>query len=365
MQNTRTLIRSSMVSLVIVLMGFFMLCMSRAPRISFDEPLVEGGGVDFDSADANDQDFASLLNDLDDSSDFSSNTAESQATDDSDILALLGDDDASSSFSDQSDQSGDEGLDEILRLLESGDESSSSIDGDFGSTDSYEQFASHESSGSIEQSNQSNSYGTGELDNLEKEVERLEVVLNDKTAEMQSLQAELEEYDQKINQYESQVMSSGGSKTPVRLASSQQIVASSETGNSENTKSSRSNRSRNFEDAYNSALEYFYRRDFDRAIDHFQSLIEKNSRNALADNCQYWIGESRFAQGKYYQAIAEFTKVFAFEDGDKQDDAQLMLGMAFMKLGDINSARVEFDWLVSCYSSSEYGKRAGAFLSQI
>jgi TolA-binding protein len=93
--------------------------------------------------------------------------------------------------------------------------------------------------------------------------------------------------------------------------------------------------------------------------------VEKNSKNALADNCQYWIGESRFAQGKFYQAIAEFTKVFAFEDGDKQDDAQLMLGMAFMKLGDINSARVEFDWLVSCYSSSEYGKQAGAYLGQL
>ncbi len=364
MQNTRTLIRSSMVSLIIVLMGLFMLCMSRAPRISIDEPLVEGGGVEFDSANADDQDLASLLSSMDEPIDANSDASETEAADDSDIFALLGDDDNGSVSSDQPSESGDEGLDEILKLLESGDESSATDNSDFESTDFDQQFASTETSESAGQSTQSNAIGTGAVDNLEKEVERLEDVLNDKTSEMQSLQTEIEEYDQKINKYESQATSSGGSSTPARLASSQQIVTSEESDYTETPKSNRSNRSSNFDATYNSALEHFYRHDYEQAIDQFQDLVTNNSRNALADNCQYWIGESRFAQGKYYQAIAEFTKVFAFEDGDKQDDAQLMLGMAFMKLGDINSARVEFDWLVSCYSSSEYSKKAGVYLSQ-
>ncbi|HEX9970492.1 MAG TPA: hypothetical protein VGD14_00340 [bacterium] len=364
MHNTRTLIRSSMVSLIIVLMGLFMLCMSRAPRISIDEPLVEGGGVEFDSVDANDQDLASLLNDVDEPVDANSNASDNEATDDSDILALLGNDEENTTLSDQSSQSGDEGLDEILKLLDSGDESSATDNSDFGSMDSNQQFASTETSESADQNSQTSALGTEAMDNLEKEVERLEGVLNEKTTEMQGLQTEIQDYDQKINKYDSQAMSSGGSKTPARLVSSQQVATSEESGYTESSKSNRSNRSSNFDETYNSALEYFYRRDFEQAIDQFQDLVETNSKNALADNCQYWIGESRFAQGKYYQAIAEFTKVFAFEDGEKQDDAQLMLGMAFMKLGDINSARVEFDWLVSCYSSSEYSKKAGVYLGQ-
>ena len=362
MQNTRTFIRSSMVSLIIVLMGFFMLCMSRAPRISFDEPLVEGGGLNFDSYDDNDQDFLSLLNDMNEPSDSRSNSGLSDFGDDSDILALLSDDDTSSGFSGRSSQSGDEGLDEILRLLESGDDSSDSDYSDFGSSYSSQQYASDKFS----ESGQSRSSETGAMDDLEKEVERLEGVLNNKTREMESLQAEVQNYDQKISQFESQIMS-GASKTPVKLASSKTVTVADESpGYSETSRSERTStsRDRSFEDSYNAALELFYRRDYDRAIDQFQKLVDSNPRNSLANNCQYWIGESRFAQGKYYQAIAEFIKVFAFEGTGKQDDAQLMLGMTFMKLGEIKRAQTEFDWLVCCYSSSEHSKRAGSYLSQ-
>ncbi len=63
MKNTRTLISSSLVSLIIVLLGMFMLCMSQAPRISFDEPLVEGGGVASDSVNSEDQELINMLGD--------------------------------------------------------------------------------------------------------------------------------------------------------------------------------------------------------------------------------------------------------------------------------------------------------------
>lgn len=368
MHNSRTLIRSSMVSLIIVLMGLFMLCMSRAPMVSIDEPLVQGGGVEYDSANATDDDLASLLSDLDEPVDASSNSSDSdnQVADDSDILALLGDDDQSNSSSDQPSDSSDEGLDEILKLLDDGDDNSDPNEIEFESSGSSQRSTATEFSGSDETDGQLGVSNTASVGNLEKEVEHLEDVLDNKTTEVRSLQAELDEYDKKINQYQSQSMSSSGSKTPVKMASAQKVYSSEQSDYEEPPKSSSvsSRTSSNFDQKYNAAMEYFYRHDYDRAVSQLQNLIEANASNPQAGTCQYWIGESRFAQGKYYQAISEFTKVFAFESGDKQDDAQLMLGMAFMKLGDINSARVEFDWLVSCYSSSEYSQQAGAYLRQ-
>lgn len=368
MHNSRTLIRSSMVSLIIVLMGLFMLCMSRAPRVSIDEPLVQGGGVEFSSENATDDDLASLLSDLDEPVDARSGSSDSnnEIADDSDILALLRDDDQSSSFDNQYSDSGDEGLDEILKLLDDDDDNSTPNEIEFESSSSSQRYAKNQiGSGKNFQTGASNKAG---VDDLENEVERLEDVLNNKATEARTLQAELDSYDKKINQYQSQpqLVSSGGSRTPVKKASSQQVYASEKSDYEETPKSSSSTSSRgsNFDQKYNSAMEYFYRHDYDRAVAQLQNLIETNASNPQAGACQYWIGESRFAQGKYYQAISEFTKVFAFESSDKQDDAQLMLGMAFMKLGDINSARVEFDWLVSCYSSSEYSQQAGAYLRQ-
>jgi len=111
-------------------------------------------------------------------------------------------------------------------------------------------------------------------------------------------------------------------------------------------------------------LSLFQNHQYDQAIDAFFQLLQQDPRHSLADNCQYWLGECRFAQGKYYHAVAEFNKVFAYDVPDKQDDAQLMLGLAYLKLGEMSSARTEFDWLVSCYASSEYVNTAHRYLGQ-
>lgn len=361
MKNTRTLISSSIVSIIIIVLGLFMLCMSRAPKINVDEPLVEGGGVEFDSAGVDDQNFLTLLNETNDETEVTGETT-STSSDDSNILDGLNDEDQNFATDTQSSGSGDEGMEEILRLLET-EEGSNSGEPTLTDETSLEQDLN--TVGLSENSGQQQETGAPAKDainNLNNEVKQLEGVLADKTTQVENLRAEVNTYDQKISSYKNQSATSQGKTAPVRNVSYQETTPIETSNYSADSYTSSAAVSGDYETNYNAAIEMFQNHQHQQAIDIFYKLLEQNSKHPLADNCQYWIGESRFAQGKFYQALVEFNKVFAYDAPDKQDDAQLMLGLTYMKLGEVNRAQSEFDWLVTCYGSSEYVQTAHRYL---
>ncbi len=366
MKNTRTLISSSLVSLIIILLGMFMLCMSRAPQINFDEPLVEGGGVKSDSAGVDDQDFLNMLNDSNDNLALTDNYGDSISNDD-DFLSLLEDNNESTTSYQQSSSSNssDEGMDEILRLLELDDSGGSQSQSNADDSDTLEDLLAADNAESANQPDVStSSQQLSSVDELSKEIEQLEGMLSEKTSQAENLQNEINNFDQKINEYQRQGPARNSKRTPVRTVSNYQSIPSIESSNNYGSTFSGANISDDYEDAYNTALDLYRNHDYQQAIATFFQLLQRNPRHQLADNCQYWIGECRYAQGKFYQAVVEFNKVFAYDAPDKQDDAQLMLGLAYLNLGEINNARTEFDWLVSCYYSSEYVNTATRYLGQ-
>lgn len=362
MKNTRTLISSSIVSFIIMILGLFMLCMSRAPKITFDEPLIEGGGVEYDSVGVQDQDFLSLLNEANDEKTLMEDTEQSTSSDD-DFLSLLNENDLNSNSNDQSFESGDEGMEEILRLLELDDDTGSEKLNKTEETDWLQELEAIESNGTSSQPGETSSSEKESIDQLSKEVEKLEEVLSNKTTQVESLQVAINQYDQRIGDTQQQSFS-GRDRTSIRTVSHYEATSTEPSSYDNYSGSSDNYISGDFEESYNTALEMFQNHQYQQAIDGFFRLLLQNLRHPLADNCQYWIGECRYAQGKYYQAVVEFNKVFVYDAPDKQDDAQLMLGLTFMKMGELNSARSELDWLVSCYSSSEYVNTAHRYLGQ-
>ncbi len=357
MKNTRALISSSLVSLIIIALGLFVLCMGRAPRVNFDEPLIEGGGIAADS-DSSDDELSALLDDSSDS-DIMTGLSDS-SSDDTDLQNLFAEDNKSKSATNS-----DDGMDEILRLLEDdGTDAKDSGDDD----DLQSLFAEDTKVKSTKAPAYSDASSSApqlaSADQLSEEISQLESVLAEKTTEANRLQKELNSYDQRIAEYQ-RAAYSPSNVTPVRSASSSKpapawSAAESYTPETESRPASKGD----FEASYNAALELYRNKQYQPAIAAFDLLIQRNPNHPLAANCQYWIGECRFAQGKYFQAIVEFNKVFAHDSADKQDDAQLMLGLAYLKLGELNNARSEFDWLVSCYNSSEYLNSAHRYLSQ-
>lgn len=117
--------------------------------------------------------------------------------------------------------------------------------------------------------------------------------------------------------------------------------------------------------SYNEALQTFYAKDYDMAIQQFNLLLETSPTNKLASNCQYWIGESYFGKNDFASATEAFELVLSYEKSHKKDDALLMLGRCYIKLGDKQLAAQMFEQLMSNYPDSEYFERAQQYASSI
>ncbi len=116
---------------------------------------------------------------------------------------------------------------------------------------------------------------------------------------------------------------------------------------------------------YDEGFQLFQSRNYADAISVFESLLASDAKNALADNAQYWVGESHYALRKYDQAIVDFQKVFTFPNSNKAADAQFKLGLCYVRKGDKTKAREEFQRLLDLYPKSEYVSRAQNHLSKL
>lgn len=116
---------------------------------------------------------------------------------------------------------------------------------------------------------------------------------------------------------------------------------------------------------YQDALDEFYARRYTRAITKFRDMLLRGDAKDLADNCQYWIGESYYALGDYLNAVVEFEKVYAYSNSNKLSDAQLMVGLALMKRGDTQQAKTELSSLVNFNGKAAAAQKARRYLEQL
>ena len=118
-------------------------------------------------------------------------------------------------------------------------------------------------------------------------------------------------------------------------------------------------------DKYNESLRHVQNGDFDFAVVGLTMLIRDDPQNRLADNSQYWLGECYYSKMEFIRAISEFENVFSFPGTDKDDDAQLKIGMSYLAMNNIVDAKIQFQKLLDVYPDSEYAISARDHLKQI
>jgi len=118
-------------------------------------------------------------------------------------------------------------------------------------------------------------------------------------------------------------------------------------------------------DAYQNALRVFNSRNYEKALGAFSDIIKQYPSGTYSDNSNYWSGECCYAMNDFAKAIVFFNKVFEFKNSSKADDAQLKLGMCYMKMGQTALAKTEFKKLIDRYPASEYVPRAQKFVSEL
>jgi tol-pal system protein YbgF len=117
--------------------------------------------------------------------------------------------------------------------------------------------------------------------------------------------------------------------------------------------------------AYGSALEQFKRRNFQDAVSQFEGILNAGADEKLADNCHYWIGESYYGMRKYNDAVKHFETVLSYQGSGKRPYAQLMIGNAYMALGDRAAAREAYNKVVSTYPASDIVDKAKDKLAKL
>lgn len=120
-----------------------------------------------------------------------------------------------------------------------------------------------------------------------------------------------------------------------------------------------------YKQTYMTSLGHFQNQEFDDAIAGFKELVSSDATNDLADNSQYWLAECYYSQKEFKRAIAEFEKVFTYSGTDKDDDAQLKIGLSYQSMGNVNKAREEFQRMIDYFPGSEYYPKAKDALKQL
>ena len=116
------------------------------------------------------------------------------------------------------------------------------------------------------------------------------------------------------------------------------------------------------QEAYRQGLTKFHQQFYYQAIDDFKTIVYRGTDYTLRANAQYWVGRCYYEKGLYDEAISALEQVQRFENSDKQDDALVMIGLAFKNKDRLPEAKLAFQELVTRHPGSEYLTLARRFV---
>ena len=116
---------------------------------------------------------------------------------------------------------------------------------------------------------------------------------------------------------------------------------------------------------YSQYYKYYINEEYDNSIRGLQDLLVADKTHDLSENCQYWMGEAYFAKGDYEIALEAFKRVFNFPNEKKEDDAQLKIGICYIKIGDNSKAKKELQNYIDQYPRGEFVSKAKSYLTQL
>lgn len=105
---------------------------------------------------------------------------------------------------------------------------------------------------------------------------------------------------------------------------------------------------------YEAAYATFKDKKYKEAREKFEAFIKKFPKDNLADNAQFWIAETYYAEEDYAGAIVEYDALLEnYPNSGKIPAALLKQGNAFIEFGDKKAARGIFEYLMTKYPKSK------------
>ncbi|RMG49117.1 MAG: outer membrane protein assembly factor BamD [Acidobacteria bacterium] len=120
-------------------------------------------------------------------------------------------------------------------------------------------------------------------------------------------------------------------------------------------------------DLFNGAYADYSRGKFELALAGFEAALRADPSGPLADDAQYWIGETLYAMGRYREAADAFDAVITrYPEEDKLPAAHLKKGLALFEARETAAGVGELQYVIETWPDSdeariarEYFKRKG------
>ena len=110
---------------------------------------------------------------------------------------------------------------------------------------------------------------------------------------------------------------------------------------------------------YDTAWADYTAGQWDLAIEGFNTYIRTFPRNDAADNAQYYIGESYYADGKFPEAVDAFNRVISsYPRSDVMPNAYYTRGLVLERMNQPDRARESYDFAVKNFTDSDAGRLA-------
>ena len=116
---------------------------------------------------------------------------------------------------------------------------------------------------------------------------------------------------------------------------------------------------------YDNALRLYYDEKPREAIAEWTRARESDPTGDLADNADYWIGESYYKLEEFEPALAAFQRVFEYQGSNKYEDAQLKIGMTYRLMDRRTEAIAALRELIQKYPNSQHVALARQILAEI
>jgi tol-pal system protein YbgF len=117
---------------------------------------------------------------------------------------------------------------------------------------------------------------------------------------------------------------------------------------------------------FESARADYYAGQWGLAIQGFETYLRTFPKTDLADDAQYYIGETQYMAHDYQSAVAAYDRLFAtYPTSNTLPDAYYKRGLALNTLGQVPQARESFEFVVKNYPDSDAGRLAKQALDRL
>jgi tol-pal system protein YbgF len=177
---------------------------------------------------------------------------------------------------------------------------------------------------------QSSRDGDQRVKDLEARVAKLTEAFKEQDGQLKAREEEVRELQKNIRQQQAVTGGTSAEKSEISAAENEAVRSD-----------------------YEVAWRALEKKDYRLAITRFKEFLQKHPKSKLANQAQYWVGESHYALREFDQAILEFDAVRSrYPQAEKVPAALLKQGFAFAELGEKVNARLILQEVIEKYAQS-------------